>query len=159
MRLALFAGTFDPITLGHLDILQQALQIFDHVEVTVGVNAAKSTLFSPEARCEMIRALTQHDPRVSVATFEGLLVHYAQARGAIALIRGIRQVSDYDYELRMAVANRRLAPEISTVIFMPNEDQAITSSSIVREIWRWGGDVSSFVPASVVEALHRLKAK
>lgn len=156
-RLALYAGSFDPITLGHLDVLQQALLVFDEVEIAIGVNGAKQSLFTVEERIAMIRASTEGLPGVTVAPFEGLLVTYARSRGAVGLIRGLRQVSDFDYEMRMAMANRRLAPEISTALFIAAESQAVTASSIVREIWRWDGDVSSFVPEPVLAALMAKK--
>ena len=156
MTLALYAGTFDPVTLGHLDVLGRALALFDRVEVTVAVNASKQTLFSLEERVglvqESIGALDGSE-RVSVAAFEGLLVDHARQRGATALVRGLRAVSDFDYEYRMALANRRLAPNVESVFLMPAEGQSIVSSSLVREIHRWGGDVSSFVPPPVLAAL------
>ena len=155
-KLALYPGTFDPITLGHLDVLERALKVFDRVEVTVAVNATKRTLFSTEDRVGLVQAsvagIEGHD-RVTVTAFEGLLVDHARATGAVALVRGLRQVSDFDYEFRMALANRRLFPELQTVFLMPSEDHTFVAASIVREIHRWGGDVSSFVPAVVAEAL------
>ena len=157
-RLALYPGTFDPITYGHLDILERALQLFDEVEVTVAVNASKQTLFTIEERCELIRTCTEQWARVTVTPFEGLLVDHAKARGAAALVRGLRQVSDFDFEFRMAFANRRLAPEVETVFFMTAEEHAFVAASIVREVHRWDGDVSHFVPPPVVEALRRKKA-
>ena len=160
-KLALYPGTFDPVTFGHLDVLARALDVFDRVEVTVAVNAAKRTLFPVEDRVGLVQAcaadLDAHD-RVSVTAFEGLLVDHARATGAVALVRGLRQTSDFDYEARMAMANRRLFPELHTVFLMPPETQAFVSSSIVRDVHRWGGDVSSFVPPVVVEALARLRA-
>jgi pantetheine-phosphate adenylyltransferase len=156
MKLALYPGTFDPITLGHLDVLERALGIFDRVEVTVAVNVAKTALFPLEERVRLIEesvAEIEGGGRVAVTAFEGLLVDHARARGAVALIRGLRQVSDFDYELRMALANRRLAPEIQTVFLMPSEAHTFLAASIVREIHRWGGDTSSFVPAPVQRAL------
>ncbi len=158
MRLALYPGTFDPVTYGHLDILERALHIFDQVEVTVAVNDEKKSLFTIEERCALIRACTASLERVQVAPFEGLLVHHARNRGAAALIRGLRQVSDFDYEFRMAFANRRLRPDVETVFFMTSEEHAFVSASIVREIFRWGGDVSTFVPPPVVAALSQKRA-
>ena len=157
MRLALYPGTFDPITLGHLDVLERALTLFDRIEVTLAVNAAKQTLFSVEERLALIEAsvadLADAD-RVEVTAFEGLLVDHAEARGAVALIRGLRQVTDFDYEFRMALANRRLAPDVQTVFLMPSEEHTFVAASIVREIHRWRGDTSSFVPAPVQAALE-----
>ncbi|MEL7361188.1 MAG: pantetheine-phosphate adenylyltransferase [Bacteroidota bacterium] len=162
MKLALYPGTFDPITRGHLDVLQRALQVFDRVEVTVAVNRLKKTLFTLDERVHLANASIEtlpHDlhDRVDVVAFEGLLVDHARAAGAVALVRGLRQVSDFDYEARMAMANRRLFPELQTVFLMPPETQAFVSSSIVRDVHRWGGDVSSFVPPVVVEALAGLR--
>lgn len=157
-RLALYPGTFDPVTNGHLDVLRRALRIFDRVEVTVAVNISKTTLFSIEERFEMIeesvRDWSQDErSRLSVVRFEGLLVDHARVRGASALIRGMRQVSDFEYEFRMALANRRLHPELETVFLLPSEEHAFTSGSLVREIHRWNGDVSSFVPPPVLQRL------
>ncbi len=156
MRLALYPGTFDPVTLGHLDVLERALAVFDRVEVTVAVNASKQTLFSADERVALVResiADMDGEDRVTVTLFEGLLVDHARERGAVALVRGLRQVSDFDYEMRMAVANRRLAPDVQTVFFPPAEAQAFVAASVVRDIHRWGGDVASFVPPAVARAL------
>ena len=158
-RVALYPGTFDPFTLGHLDILERARQVFDIVEVTVAVNASKSALFSVEERCEMIRASSEHLGGIEVVPFEGLLVNRARERGATALVRGLRQVSDFDYEFRMAFANRKLLPEVETVFFMTSEAHAFTSSSIVRDVHRWGGDVSQFVPPPVEKMLAARPAR
>ena len=156
MALALYAGTFDPVTLGHLDVLARALDLFGRVEVTVAANTAKTTLLPAEQRAELVRACLADVPggeRAEVTFFDGLLVDHARARGAAALVRGLRQASDFDYEQRMALANRRLAPELRTVFFMASEAHVGVSSSIVREIWHWGGDIGSFVPAPVAAAL------
>jgi pantetheine-phosphate adenylyltransferase len=154
-RLALYPGSFDPITYGHLDVLKRALNIFDHVELTVAVNAGKNAMFSLEERCEIARQSIVHLSDVTVVPFEGLLVNHARERGAVALIRGLRQVSDFDYEFRMAFANRRLLPEVETVFFMTSEEHAFVSASIVREISLWGGDLSTFVPQPVIDAVAR----
>lgn len=154
-RLALYPGTFDPFTYGHLDIVERALRIFDEVEVTVAVNAGKRALLSTEERCSLIRQCTVHLPDVSVVAFEGLLIDYARTSGAAALVRGLRQVSDFDYEFQMAFANRKLYPELETVFFMTSESHALISSTIVRDVHRWGGDLSAFVPPPVVEALQK----
>lgn len=156
-RLALYPGTFDPVTLGHLDVLERALRVFDRIEVTVAVNASKQALFSTGERVDLVRqslAEVRGADRVTVTAFEGLLVEHARAVGAVALVRGLRQVSDFDYEFRMALANRRLFPELQTVFLMPSEAHTFVAASIVREIHRWGGDVSSFVPAPVERALR-----
>ncbi|NDC88272.1 MAG: pantetheine-phosphate adenylyltransferase [Bacteroidetes bacterium] len=154
MQRALYAGTFDPFTFGHLDILQRALTIFDEVEVTIARNAEKRALFGTEDRVAMVESATADLRGVHVTTFEGLLVDHAKATGATALIRGLRQVSDFDYEMRMAFGNRRLAPDIETVFLTTSEKHAFISSSTVRDIHRWGGDISSFVPSSVQAIMH-----
>ncbi len=155
MSLALCPGTFDPFTLGHLDIVERACRLFDEVEVTVAINSSKKTLFTIEERCDLIRASTAHlGEKVRVAAFEGLLVDHARETGAVALVRGLRQVSDFDYEARMAFANNRLHPVLDTVFLVTSEDVALIHASIVREIHRWGGDVSSFVPEPVLAALQ-----
>jgi pantetheine-phosphate adenylyltransferase len=159
-RLALYPGTFDPFTNGHLDVLRRALGLFDRVEVTVAINASKNTLFSPEERVELVEACVAEWPdrdRIEVAAFRGLLVDHAKARGAVALVRGMRQVSDFEYEFRMALANRRLMPELETVFLLPSEEHAFTAGVLVREIHRWGGDVSSFVPKPVLERLLSMR--
>ena len=153
-RLALYPGTFDPFTYGHLDIVERALRIFDEVEVTVAVNAGKRALLSTEERCDLIRQCTAHLDGVTVAAFEGLLVDYARRRRAAALVRGLRHVSDFDYEFQMAFANRKLYPEVETVFLMTAEAHALISSPIVRDVHRWGGNLSSFVPPPVEEALR-----
>ena len=154
-RLALYPGTFDPFTYGHLDIVERALRIFDEVEVTVAVNAGKRALLSTDKRCDLIRQCTAHLDGVTVAAFEGLLVDYARRRRAAALVRGLRQVSDFDYEFQMAFANRKLYPEVETVFLMTSEAHALISSTIVRDVHRWGGDLSPFVPPPVEEALRK----
>ena len=157
--LALYPGTFDPFTFGHLDVLERACRIFDEIEVTIAVNMNKKTLFNVDERCDMIRACSAHLAGVSVAAFDGLLVDYARVRGAVALIRGLRQVGDFDYEFRMAFANRKLNPDVETVLFMTGEEHAFVSASIVREIYQCGGDVSLFVPPPVTEAFNFKKNK
>ena len=154
MALALCPGTFDPFTYGHLDIVERACRLFDRIEVTVAINANKKSLFTVEERCTMIEEATAHLPSVTVAPFEGLLVDHAREVGAIALVRGLRQVSDFDYENRMAFANRRLHGDLDTVYLLTSEQYALIHASIVREIFRWGGDVTSFVPPSVLAAME-----
>jgi len=153
VRLALYPGSFDPFTLGHLDIVERASRVFDRVEVTVAENTSKKTLLSREDRRRLVTESTSHLDNVDVRSFTGLLAEYAVSRGACALVRGLRQVSDFEYEFRMAFANRRLAPDIETVFLMTSEQYALVSSSIVREIHHWGGDISSFVPPPVLGAL------
>jgi pantetheine-phosphate adenylyltransferase len=162
-RLALYPGTFDPVTLGHLDVLRRALRLFDRVEVTVAVNASKRTLFSGEERVALIHESVadwtgDERARLDVVVFEGLVAARAAELGAVALVRGIRQVTDFDYELRMAIANQRLNGEAVTVFLTPSDEHAFTSSSLVREIHRFGGDVSSFVPEPVLARLRERSA-
>jgi pantetheine-phosphate adenylyltransferase len=138
--------------------LERALRVFDRVEVTVGVNIEKDTLFSTEERTDLIQRCTEDLDGVRVAAHEGLIVDRARDTGAAALVRGLRQVSDFDAEFRMAFANRKLAPELETVFFMTSEEYALISSSMVRDAHRWEGDVSKFVPPPVVEALEQKKS-
>ncbi|WP_263786160.1 pantetheine-phosphate adenylyltransferase [Salinibacter grassmerensis] len=152
---ALYPGTFDPFTFGHRDVLERALRVFDRVEVTVGVNLEKETLFSTQERTTLVRRCTEDLDGVEVQAHQGLIVDRAQEVGAAALVRGLRQVSDFDAEFRMAFANRKLAPELETVFFMTSEEYALISSSMVRDAHRWDGDVSKFVPPPVVEALEQ----
>ena len=153
-RLALYPGSFDPFTLGHLDIVERALGLFDEIEITVAANSEKPGLFAMEQRCELIRQSVAHLERVTVASHRGLTVDRARERGASALIRGLRQVADFDYEFRLAFANRRLSPSLETVFLMTSQEHAFVSASIVRDIHRWGGDLSSFVPQPVIDALR-----
>jgi len=154
MRTALFPGSFDPFTLGHLDILERGLRIFDRIEVTVAINSSKKPLFEPEERCVLIEACVAHLDGVSVHSFEGLIAAHARERKAVALLRGLRQVSDFEYERPMASANRKLLPGLETVFLLPAQKYGLISSTIVRDIHRWGGDVSAFVPGPVLEALR-----
>lgn len=153
MRRALYPGTFDPFTLGHLDILERARVLFDEIEVTVAVNSAKLSLFDVEERCELIWACVRHLDGVSVAAHEGLIIERARKREAVALIRGLRQVSDFDYEMRMAIANREMHGRLETIFLPADGRHAFISATIVRDIHRWNGDVSPFVPAPVAEAM------
>lgn len=153
MSLALYPGTFDPFTFGHLDVLERALTLFDRIEVTVAVNSGKESLFDIEERCELIRKCVEHLDRVDVAAHEGLIAERARDRGAVALVRGLRQVSDFDYEMRMALANRELNSGLETVFLPASGTHAFISATIVRDIHRWNGDVSPFVPAPVVAAM------
>lgn len=152
--LALYPGSFDPFTFGHLDILERSCRLFEHVEVTIARNSEKRGFFSTDERKDLIEACTGHLDNVSVEIFEGLLVDHASGRNAVALVRGLRQVSDFDYEFRMAFANRRLAPDVETVFLMTSEEHALINASIVREIHHHGGDVSSFVPPPVLDAMR-----
>lgn len=156
MRIALYPGTFDPITNGHLDILDRARRLFDHIIVTIAMNPHKQPLFTMEERVNLITQVLLErkiNHNVSVEAFEGLLVDFARQKGAIAIIRGLRAVSDFEYELQMALMNRRLENEVTTVFMMPHENYSYLNSTIVKEVARLGGDVSAFVPSIVKDAL------
>lgn len=155
--IALYPGSFDPITNGHLDILKRATRLFDKIIVTVAVNKEKSAVFSGDERVQLIRECIEDEDwagRVEVNQFTGLLVNHAQKVKANTLIRGVRQISDFEYEFRMALTNKRLAPDVDTVFLMPDEEFTFISASLVKEIAYWDGDLSSFVPANVAKALQ-----
>jgi pantetheine-phosphate adenylyltransferase len=148
-RVALYPGSFDPLTNGHLDVLFRAHRLADRIVVAILENDSKKPLFSVEERIEMIREIVGDDPVVSVRSFSGLLVDFAGEIGATLLVRGLRAISDYEYELQMALMNRRLAPSIETVFLMAKEEYSYVSSRIVKEVARLGADVSGLVPESV----------
>ncbi|MFH5882849.1 pantetheine-phosphate adenylyltransferase [Halalkalibaculum sp. DA3122] len=155
--LALYPGSFDPITYGHLDILERATELFDTIIVTIAVNNRKSTVFSGDQREALIRKCLEGKEwagHVQVEQFTGLLVDFAREKGAQTLVRGVRQISDFEYEFRMALTNRRLAPDVDTVFLMPNEQLTFISASLVKEVAYWDGDLSSFVPEHVAKALR-----
>lgn len=157
-RTALYPGSFDPVTYGHLDILKRATELFDKTIVTIAVNNKKETVFSGDERAELIEKCLEDvswSNQVEVAQFTGLLVDFAKQREAVTLIRGVRQVSDFEYEFRMALMNRRLAPDVETVFLMPDEHLTFVSASLVKEIAYWDGDLSSFVPPHVAQALQQ----
>ncbi|MDZ7373017.1 MAG: pantetheine-phosphate adenylyltransferase [candidate division KSB1 bacterium] len=152
-RKAIYPGTFDPITNGHIDIVKRATLLFDQVIVAVTTNPAKSPLFTVSERLEMIRASLEGISNVVVDSFEGLLVDYARRVGAVAVIRGLRAVTDFEMEFQMALVNRKLYPELVTVFLMPNEKYTYLNSTIVKEVARFGGNVSCFVPEVVERKL------
>jgi pantetheine-phosphate adenylyltransferase len=153
MRIAIYPGSFDPLTNGHLSIIHRALQMFDRVIVAVAVNPKKTPLFTEEERKTFIREACP-DPRVEVDAFHGLLVEYAKARGVNVLLRGLRAVSDFEYEFQLANMNRKLAPGVETVFMMTGEDYFYVSSNLVREVALFGGDVEGLVPPGVFQALR-----
>ena len=159
MRRAIYPGSFDPITNGHLDVLERATRIFDEVVVAVAVNSQKTGLFSTEERVELIEAVTAENDRICVTNFDGLLVDFATQQGATAFVRGLRAISDFEFEFQMALMNRKLQPEIETIFLMPREEYTYVSSSITKEIARLGGDISSLVPTQVGAALQKKFAK
>ena len=148
-RLALYPGSFDPLTNGHLDILSRSRRLADRVLVAILENDAKTPLFSVAERMEMIREIVGKDPAISVRSFSGLLVDFARESGASLLVRGLRAISDYEYELQMALMNRRLSPDVETVFLMAKEEYSYVSSRLVKEVARLGGDVTGLVPDSV----------
>jgi pantetheine-phosphate adenylyltransferase len=153
MKIAIYPGTFDPITNGHIDILERALTLFDKVIITIARNSSKDPLFSEEERLALLRKVTAKHRAVEVDSFHGLLVDYVSKRKATAIVRGLRAVTDFEFEMQMALMNRRIGKKVETVFLMPNEKYTYLSSNIVREIARLGGDVSEFVPPAVMEAL------
>ena len=156
MRRAIYPGSFDPVTNGHLDIIDRGTQLFDEVVVAIAENAQKKeSLFSPDERVRMLETLLVDRVRVRVTHFHGLLVEFARANGACAIIRGLRAVSDFEFEFQMALMNRKLTDTVETIFLMPKEDYTYLSSRIVKEIARLGGNVEAFVPQLVVEALER----
>ncbi len=149
-----YPGSFDPITNGHLDLIQRALKIFDHIVVAVATNAFKKSLFTIEERMEMIRGSLADHPNVSIDSFDGLLVKYAKARKARAILRGLRAVTDFEYEFQLAMMNRRLEPEIETVFLMTGLRWVFLSSSILKEAALHGGDIEGMVPEIVFQKLR-----
>ena len=155
---AMYPGTFDPFTNGHNDLVRRACRIFDHVVVSIAANPGKTPLFTLEQRVALIREAVP-DPRVEVQSFDGLLVDFAKRAGASLIVRGLRAVSDFEYEFQMALMNRTLAADIETVFLVPAFDLTYLSSSLVREVARFGGDVSALVHPAVQKALQRAFAK
>lgn len=153
MRLAIYPGSFDPITNGHLDIIGRASRIFDRLVVAVAHNSAKRGLFSVEERVQLIRESVQSIDNVEVATFEGLLIDYASASGALAIVRGLRAVTDFDYEYAMHQMNSEMSPEIETMFLVASKEFSYLSSTIVKEFARYGRPVDNFTPPAVSEAL------
>jgi pantetheine-phosphate adenylyltransferase len=155
-RIAIYPGTFDPITYGHMDVIQRATRLYSRVIVLVARNTSKTPLFSDDERIAMIREVFRGQKKVEVDGFSGLLVEYAKRKRATVIIRGLRAVSDFEFEFQMALTNRKLAPTIDTVFLVPHEKYTYLNSTIVREVARLGGDVSDFVPPGV---RRRLLAK
>jgi pantetheine-phosphate adenylyltransferase len=149
MRRALFPGSFDPITLGHKDIIDRALPLFDEIVIAIGVNSDKSYLFSLEQRIKWIKECYSNEPKIRVSTYEGLTVDFAKEIGANFLLRGLRNPADFEFEKAIAQANRQLVPTLETVFLLTSARHAYISSSIVREIYRHGGNFLEFVPDSV----------
>ena len=159
MRHCIYPGTFDPITCGHLDVLSRAARLFDRVTVAIAENPGKDPLLSPEERLAMILPNVASLKNVRVTTFGGLLVDFAMEQKADAIIRGLRALSDFEFEFNMALMNRHLQPKIETIFVMPNEQYSYTSSSLVKQVARYGGQVGHFVPPNVARALNKAFAR
>ncbi|HHN65840.1 MAG TPA: pantetheine-phosphate adenylyltransferase [Nitrospirae bacterium] len=158
-RLAICPGTFDPITNGHIDIVLRSLRIFDEIIVAVAKNPRKRPLFSLEKRIELIKESLKDTDNIIIEPFDSLLVDYVSSRKGIAIVRGLRAVSDFEYELQMALLNRKLAPHIETVFMMPSEEYSFLSSTMVKEIAAYGGSVQELVPPPVEKALKEVFQK
>ena len=156
---AIYPGTFDPPTNGHVDLIQRGSKLFDHLIVAILINPVKNPLFTVEERVEMLKEVTSGIGNVSVATFDGLMVEFARRQGATAVLRGIRAISDYEYEFQMALMNRRLAPEIETVFLQPAGRYSFISSRMLKEVFSFGGDVTGLVPPNVLKRLRGRMSK
>ena len=156
---ALYPGTFDPPTNGHVDLIQRGSKLFEHLTVAILNNPVKNPLFTVAERVEMLKEVTASLPNVSVATFDGMMVDFARKLGAHAVLRGIRAISDYEYEFQMALMNRRLAPEIETVFLQPAGRYSFISSRMLKEVFSFGGDVTGLVPPNVLKRLRGRMAK
>lgn len=154
-RVAVYPGTFDPITLGHLDIIERASKLFDTLIISIAVNSEKKPLFSTNGRLEMIKEAVKHIPNAEIDEFSGLLVEYAEKVKAVAIIRGIRALSDYEYEFKMSLMNRSLNEKITTLFLVAHQKYTHLSSALVQEVAHLGGDVTDLVPSIVAENLKK----
>ncbi len=154
MRRAIYPGSFDPITAGHLDVIHRAAKLFDELVVAVALNDQKHGMFTADERVALIREVTADCGNIRVASFDGLLVEFARGENAVAVVRGLRAISDFEFEFQMALMNRKLDPSIETIFLTPREEYTYLSSRIVKEIARLGGNVEAFVPPSVARALR-----
>lgn len=162
MKIAIYPGTFDPITYGHIDIVERASRLFDEIIITVANNPAKKPLFSAKDRVFLIKQSISEinkEASIRVETFDGLIVDFARKKKASCIIRGLRAISDFEYELQMALVNRRLEADISTVFLMPHENYTYLNSTIVKEVANFGGDISNFVPPIVEKMLKKKNSK
>jgi len=155
MRKALYPGTFDPVTNGHLDIIDRALELFDGLVVAVAENPQKKPFFSLAERSDFLHKIFSGKSKLEIISFEGLTAHLAKEKNVTAIVRGLRAVSDFEYEFQIALMNRRLAPEVETVFLMPSEKYTYLSSTVIKDVFSHGGDVSAFVPSVVLEALKK----
>jgi pantetheine-phosphate adenylyltransferase len=156
MRHCIYPGTFDPVTYGHLDVLERAARLFDKVTVAIAENPGKSPFFTAEQRLAMLRPNIEKLYNVTGTTFDGLLVDFARQQGAVAIIRGLRALSDFEFEFNMALMNRHLNSTIETIFVMPKEIYSYTSSNLVKQVAKYGGDVSHFVPPNVAAELKKI---
>ena len=160
MQNVIYPGSFDPLTFGHIDVVERAVKIFDKVIVAVAKNPDKAPTFTLQERVAMIKEVTKNQPKVEVDAFDGLLVEYAEKKGASVILRGIRALTDFEYEFQMALTNRKLADNIETIFMMPSESYSYLSSRIIKEIARLGWDIRDFVPESVAKRLlERIRGK
>ncbi|MDZ4071712.1 MAG: pantetheine-phosphate adenylyltransferase [Sediminibacterium sp.] len=155
MRICLFPGTFDPVTLGHIDIINRALPLFDEIYVGIGINSAKSPMFSPEQRMEWFKEIYRDEPRVKSVVYDGLTINYCKKIGARFILRGIRYVSDFEYEKTIADANRTLDKNIETIFLTGEPKYTSVASTIVRDILKNGGDASPFLPEAVIQSIRK----
>lgn len=155
MRIAIYPGSFDPFTNGHLDILQRAAVLFDHIIVGVLVHPTKKCFFSPEERVELISEVIKEHENIRAIHFNGLLVDFCRSTGACAIIRGLRAVSDYEYEMQMFSVNNQLAPDLETVFLMSSPRYSFLSSSIAKEVARYGGDITNLVPENIAVEMRK----
>lgn len=159
MKKVIYPGTFDPVTNGHIDLIERACRIFDFAYVALAVDLEQRPLFTLEERKTLLEAATAKFKNLKVVTFEGLLVDFAKKNGITGIIRGLRAISDFDYEFQMALTNRRMAPKIETIFMMPSENYSYLSASLVREIARLGGNLEGLVPRAVVEMFKKKLGK
>jgi pantetheine-phosphate adenylyltransferase len=152
---AVYPGTFDPVTYGHIDLIKRALKIFDTVVIAVARNAEKKPLFSVEERLSMLRQATKGMRGVEIESFDNLAVDYVRGKGSVVMVRGLRMLSDFEYEFQMALTNRKLAQDIETIFMMPSESYSYISSKLIKEAFAFGADVKDFVPPFVAKALTR----
>lgn len=150
MKIAICPGSFDPVTYGHLDIINRAAQLFDKVIVTVMPNASKNPLFTPEERMDLLRRVTADQPQVEVDCYNGLLAEYARQKEATVIVKGLRAMSDFEYEFQMALTNRKLNANVETVFLTTTAEHMYLSSSLVKQVAAFGGDISGFVPAAIL---------
>jgi len=155
IKKAVYAGSFDPLTLGHLDLIERGCEIFDDLILAVGADTTKTPLFTVDERVEMIKEVVGGIANVEVTSFHGLLINFVREQGARVLVRGLRAYSDFEYEFQLALTNRKMAPEVETLFMMPKEIHSYVSSSTVREVARLGGDTAQFVPGPIQIALAR----